>query len=35
MYTPAELMQKVDGTELTAKHYIDYIRAKYAQIYGI
>ena len=35
MYTPAELLQKVDGTELTAKHYIDYIRAKYAQIYGV
>ncbi|MBO4290038.1 MAG: carboxypeptidase M32 [Lachnospiraceae bacterium] len=35
MYTPAELMQKFGGGELTAKHYIDYIRDKYAQIYGV
>ena len=36
MYTPAELLQKVDGScELSAGHYIDYIRAKYAEIYGI
>ena len=36
MYTPAELLQKADGScELSAGHYIDYIRAKYAEIYGI
>ena len=36
MYTPAELLRKADGSsELSASHYIDYIRAKYAEIYGV
>lgn len=35
MYEPAELLQKIDGEELTAKHYIDYIREKYERLYRL
>lgn len=35
MYTPAELLRGIDGETLTARHYIDYIRDKYTEIYRL
>ena len=35
MYQPAEVLKRVDGQELTAKHYIDYIREKYSRMYRL
>ena len=35
MYTPSELLKRVDGEELSAGHYIGYIREKYAAIYRL
>jgi carboxypeptidase Taq len=33
-YTPAELVRRVTGNDLTAANYIAYIKAKYSDIYG-
>ncbi len=35
MYEPAEILKKIDGEELNAKHYIDYISKKYSEIYKL
>ncbi len=35
MYTPAELLKRIDGEELNASHYIKYIETKYSEIYKI
>lgn len=35
MYEPAELLRRIDGGGLTAGHYIDYIRERYGELYGI
>ncbi len=35
IYEPAEVLKRVDGEELTAKHYIDYIREKYTRMYKL
>ncbi len=34
LYDPAELIQKVTGTELTVKPYLQYLQEKYSRIYG-
>ena len=35
LFTPSQLLKKIDGQELQAKYYIDYINEKYSQIYGL
>ena len=35
VYLPAELIQKVTGEPLTAKYFIDYLNAKYMDVYGL
>ncbi len=35
VYLPAELIQKVTGEPLTARYFIDYLNAKYADVYGL
>ena len=34
-YTPAELVKRVTGDELTAANYVAYIKAKFSDIYGL
>jgi len=34
-YTPAELVKRVTGSELTAANYIAYIKTKFSDIYGL
>ncbi len=34
-YTPAELVKRVTGQELTAANYIAYIKAKFGDLYGV
>jgi len=34
-YTPAELVKRVTGSELTAANYIAYIKTKFSNIYGL
>jgi carboxypeptidase Taq len=34
-YTPAELVKRATGTDLTAANYIAYIKAKFSDIYGL
>ncbi len=34
-YTPAELVARVTGNELTAKNYIDYIKQKFGELYAL
>jgi carboxypeptidase Taq len=34
-YTPAELVKRVTGHDLTAANYIAYIKAKFSDIYGL
>ena len=34
-YTPAELVKRVTGNELTAADYLAYIKAKFSEIYGL
>jgi carboxypeptidase Taq len=34
-YTPAELVKRVTGNELTAANYIAYIKAKFGDLYGL
>ena len=35
LYTPSELIKKVTGEELKSKYYIDYIKNKFSNLYGI
>ncbi|MCF0149801.1 MAG: carboxypeptidase M32 [Firmicutes bacterium] len=35
LYQPTELLKMLDGEELTAKHYIDYIKERYGRIYQL
>jgi carboxypeptidase Taq len=35
VYTPAELIKKVTGEELTAKYFIEYLNEKYTRIYNL
>lgn len=35
MYIPSELLKRIDGEELSARHYIQYIREKYSDIYRL
>ena len=35
MYEPAELLKMADGEELSAGHYIGYLREKYGKLYGL
>ncbi len=35
MYLPSELLSRLDGEELSARHYIDYIREKYSELYQV
>ena len=35
LYSPAELLERLTGEELSPKHYIDYLNQKYAEIYGL
>lgn len=34
-FTPAELVKRVTGSELSAQPFVDYVRAKYGDIYGL
>ncbi|MFW9893951.1 MAG: hypothetical protein ACFFFO_17240 [Candidatus Thorarchaeota archaeon] len=34
LYDPADLMEKVTGTKLTAGPFLDYIEKKYSAIFG-
>jgi len=34
-YTPAELVERVTGSELSARPFVEYIRTKYGDIYGL
>jgi carboxypeptidase Taq len=34
-FTPAELVKRVTGSELSARPFVEYIRAKYSDIYGL
>jgi len=34
-YTPGELVQRVTGQGLTARNYLNYIRTKFSEIYGL
>ena len=34
-YLPGELAQKATGEPLTSRHYVDYLTAKYSDIYGL
>ena len=34
-FTPAELVKRVTGSELSARPFVEYIRAKYGDIYGL
>lgn len=35
IYTPAELIKKVTGEELTAKYFLQYLNEKYSKIYNL
>lgn len=35
LFSPSELLRRIDGQELKAKYYIDYINEKYSEIYGL
>ena len=35
LYTPSELIKKVTGEDLKSKYYIDYIKNKFSNLYGI
>jgi len=34
-YTPAELTQRVTGDEMRAEPFVEYVRKKYTEIYGL
>ena len=35
LYTPQELIQRVTGESLNPDHFIDYLKNKYREIYGL
>jgi len=34
-FTPAELVRRVTGSQLSARPFVEYVRAKYGDIYGL
>ena len=34
-FTPVELVKRVTGSELSARPFVEYVRAKYGDIYGL
>jgi carboxypeptidase Taq len=34
LYDPMDLLKKITGDEINVKHYIDYLNAKFSELYG-